>query len=67
VSDYQLSAVSHAQFLAMACCKNVSGPTADSCGTPGGDLGDDQPRRLTAIEKGKGKKLATKKGKASGR
>jgi hypothetical protein len=51
----------------MARCKNVSGPTAGSGGTPGGDGGDDQPRRLTAAEKGKGKKLATKKRKASDR
>jgi len=51
----------------MACCKNVSGPTAGSGGSPGGDGGGDPPRRLSAAEKGKGKKLATKKRKASDR
>jgi len=55
------------QFLAMACCKNVSGPTASIGGSPGGDGGGDPPRRLTAAEKGNGKKLATKKRKASDR
>jgi len=51
----------------MARCKNVSGPTAASGGTPGGDGGDDKPHRLTAVEKGKGKKVMTKKRKASDR
>ena len=51
----------------MARCKNVSGPTASSGGSPGGDGEDDPPRRLTVAEKGKGKKLATKKRKASDR
>ena len=51
----------------MARCKNVSGPTAGSGGSPGGDGGGDPPRRLSAAEKGKGKKLATKKRKASDR
>jgi len=53
--------------LAMARCKNVSGPAAGSGGSPGGDGGGDPPRRLSAAEKGKGKKLATKKRKASDR
>jgi len=53
--------------LAMARCKNVSGPTAGSGGSPGGDGGGDPPRRLSVAEKGKGKKLATKKRKASDR
>jgi len=51
----------------MARCKNVSGPAASAGGSPGGDGGDDPPRRLSATEKGKGKKLATKKRKASDR
>jgi len=51
----------------MARTKNVSGPTAGSGGSPGGDGGGDPPRRLSAVEKGKGKKLATKKRKASDR
>ena len=51
----------------MACTKNVSGPAAGSGGSPGGDGGGDPPRRLSAAEKGKGKKLATKKRKASDR
>ena len=51
----------------MACCKNVSGPTDGSGGTPGGDGGDDRPHRLTAAQKGKGKKVMTKKRKASDR
>ena len=51
----------------MACCKNVSGPTASSGGSPGGDGGGDPPRHLSVAEKGKGKKLATKKRKASDR
>ena len=51
----------------MACCKNVSGPTASSGGSPGGDGGGDPPRRFSAAEKGKGKKLATNKRKASDR
>jgi len=51
----------------MACCKNVSGPAASAGGSPGGDGGGDPPRRLLAAEKGKGKKLATKKRKASDR
>jgi len=49
----------------MARCKNVSGPIAGSGGSPGGDGGGDPPRRLTAIDKGKGKKVMTKKRKAS--
>jgi len=49
----------------MARCKNVSGPATSSGGSPGGDGGGDPPRRLSAAEKGKGKKLATKKRKAS--
>jgi len=36
-------------------------------GSPGGDGGGDPPRRLSAAQKGKGKKLATKKRKASDR
>jgi hypothetical protein len=55
------------RFLAIAHCKNVSGPTASSGGTLGGDGGDDTPRRSTAAEKGKGKKVMTKKRKASDR
>ena len=51
----------------MARCKNVSGPTASSGGSPGGDGGGDPPHRFSAVEKGKGKKLATKKRKASDR
>jgi len=51
----------------MARCKNVSGPAAGAGGSPGGDGGGDPPRRLSAAEKGKGKKLATKKRKASDR
>jgi hypothetical protein len=51
----------------MACCKNVSGPTASSGGTLGGDGGDDRPRRPIAVEKGKGKKVMTNKRKASDR
>jgi len=51
----------------MARCKNVSGPTASSGGSPGGDGGGDPPRRLSAVEKGKGKKLATMKRKARDR
>ena len=58
--------VSDACF-AMAHTKNVSGPAAGSGGSPGGDGGGDPPRRLSAAEKGKGKKLATKKRKASER
>ena len=46
-------------FLVMASCKNVSGLAAGSGGSPGGDGGGDPPRRLSAAEKGKGKKLAT--------
>ena len=53
--------------LAMACTKNVSGPAAGLGGSPGGDGGGDPPRRLSVAEKGKGKKLATKKRKASDR
>jgi len=49
----------------MARCKNVSGPTASSGGSPGGAGGGDPPCRLSAAEKGKGKKLATKKRKAN--
>ena len=45
----------------MARCKNVSGPTAGSGGTLGRNGGDDRPRRLTTVEKGKGKKVMTKK------
>ena len=51
----------------MAHCKNVSGPAAGAGGSPGGDGGGDPPRRLLAAEKGMGKKLATKKRKASDR
>ena len=51
----------------MAHCKNVSGLTADSGGSLGGDGGDDPPHRLTATEKGKCKKVMTKKRKASDR
>ena len=51
----------------MARCKNVSGPAAGTGGSSGGDGGGDPPRRLSAAEKGKGKKLATKKRKASDR
>ena len=51
----------------MARTKNVSGPTGGSGGSPGGDGGGDPPRRLSAAKKGKGKKLATKKRKASDR
>ena len=51
----------------MAHCKNVSGPTASAGGSPGGDGGGDSPRRLSVAEKGKGKKLVTKKRKASDR
>ena len=61
MSAFQLSVVSQAQVLAMARCKNISGPTAGSGGTPAGDGGDDRPRHLTAADKGKGKKVATKK------
>jgi hypothetical protein len=53
--------------LAMARCKNVSGLAAGTGGSSGGDGGGDRPRRLSAAEKGKGKKLATKKRKASDR
>jgi len=51
----------------MARCKNVTGPSAGTGGSSGGDGGGDPPRRLSAVEKGKGKKLATKKHKASDR
>ena len=51
----------------MACCKNVSGPAASAGGSPSGDGGGDSPRRLSVAEKGKGKKLVTKKRKASDR
>jgi len=51
----------------MARCKNVSRPVASAGGSRGGDGGGDPPRRLSAVEKGKGKKLATKKRKASDR
>jgi len=51
----------------MASCKNVNGPAASAGGSPGGDGGGDPPRHLSAAEKGKGKKLATKKRKASDR
>jgi len=51
----------------MARCKNVGGPTAAGGASPGGDGGGDPPHRLSAVEKGKGKKLATKKRKASDR
>ena len=53
MSNCQLLAVSQAQVLEMARCKNVSGLTAGKGGTPGGDGGDDRPRRLTTAEKGK--------------
>jgi len=62
-----LSAVFQGYLLAMARCKNVSGPAASAGGSPGGDGGGDPPRCLSAAEKGKGKKLATKKRKASDR
>ena len=58
---------SQAVFLVMARFKNVSGPVASAGSSPGGDGGGDPPRRLSAAEKGKGKKLATKKRKASDR
>ena len=61
----QLPAVVQAVILAMARCKNVSGPAPSAGGSPGGDGGGDPLRRLSAAEKGKGKKLATKKRKAS--
>jgi len=51
----------------MARTKNVSGPAAGTGGSSGGDGGGDPPRRLSAVEKGKGKKLATKKRKVSDR
>jgi len=51
----------------MARCKNVTGPAASSGGSPGGNGGGDPPHRLSAVEKGKGKKLATKKRKVSDR
>jgi len=51
----------------MARCKNVSGSAAGTRGSLGSDGGDDPPRCLSAAEKGKGKKLATKKRKASDR
>jgi len=51
----------------MARCKNVSGPVAGTGGSSGGDGGGDPPHRLSIAEKGKGKKLATKKRKASDR
>jgi len=51
----------------MARCKNVSGPAPSASGSPGGDGGGDPPHRLSAAEKGKGKKLATKKRKANDR
>jgi len=51
----------------MTRCKNVSGPATSAGGSPGRDGGGDPPRRLSAAEKGKGKKLATKKRKASDR
>ena len=51
----------------MARCKNVSGPAAGTGDSSGGDGGGDPPRHLSAAEKGKGKKLATKKRKASDR
>jgi hypothetical protein len=56
-----------AVVLAMARCKNISGPAASAGGSLGGDGGGDPPRRLSAAEKGKGKKLGTKKRKASDR
>ena len=49
----------------MARCKNVSCLIGGSGGTPGGDGGDNRPHRLTAAEKGKGKKVLAKKRKAS--
>jgi len=52
-------------IIAMARCKNVSGSAAGTGGSLGGDGGGDPPRHLSAAEKGKGKKLATKKRKAS--
>ena len=51
----------------MAHCKNVSGSAASARGSLGGDGGGDPPHCLSAAEKGKGKKLATKKRKASDR
>ena len=51
----------------MARCKNVSGPAASAGGSPRGDGGGDPPHRLLEAEKGNGKKLATKKRKASDR
>jgi hypothetical protein len=51
----------------MAHCKNVSGPAASTGGSPGGDGGGDPSHRLSVAEKGKGKKLATKKRKTSDR
>ena len=51
----------------MACCKNVSGLTSGSGVTPRGDGGDDRPRRFTAAEKGKGKKVLAKKRKVGDR
>jgi len=51
----------------MARCKNVSGPATGTGGSSGGDGGGDPPHRLSAAEKGKGRKLATKKRKASDR
>jgi len=51
----------------MARYKNVSGPAPSAGGSLGGDGGGDPPRRLSAAEKGKGKKLATKKRKTSDR
>jgi len=51
----------------MARCKNISGLAASSGGSLGGDGGGDPLRRLSAAEKGKGKKMATKKLKASDR
>jgi len=63
----QLSAVVQAVILAMARCKNVSGPAPSAGGSPGGDGGGDPPRRLSAAKKGKGKKLAAKKCKTSDR
>ena len=67
VSYLVVCSCSEAVFLAMARCKNVSGPKASSGGSRGGDGGGDPSRRLSATEKGKGKKLATKKRKASDR
>jgi hypothetical protein len=51
----------------MARCKNVSGPTGGSGGTPGGNRGDDKPHHFIAVEKGKEKKVLAKKRKASDR